>query len=153
RSTASRSASGRMIASAIRNIFTLRRNASAMPGKSDVKRWPLKNVRCTSGQPGLFAIAKPRAVKTSAVLTRAMTTVRRPPPRDLSRPPRIFELRSSVGLAEDRNCDDLGQPGLVDLLERPVPLHHRKALVDAADERVALLEGHAEVLSGLAVEL
>ena len=147
RSTARISASGRITASAIRNIWTFSRNASAMPGKSDLKRSPLKNCRCTSGQPGLFAIAKPTAAKTIAELTSEMRTARRPS-RGLSRPPRIFERPSSLrALLQGRDGDDLRQPGLLDLGQRPLGLHHLERLVHAADERVALLEGGSALRS------
>src|SRR5262245_32845940 len=56
--------------------------------------------------------------------------------------------------AEDGRAADLGQPLLLDALELARLLEARERLVHAADERVALLEDHAEVLAaGLRREL
>src|SRR6266699_466043 len=122
RSTATKSASGRMIASAIAKILTFSRNAFAISGKSALNRCPLKKAWWTCGQPGAFTIANASATNTIAVETSAIITPRRPSVAPV-RPRRIFEPRSdSAGLLEDRDGDDLRQPARVDLLQRAVAL-------------------------------
>jgi hypothetical protein len=61
----------------MQKIFTFRRKALAISGNVLANSWPSKNWRWISGQPGALTTAKPSPVKTTAVLTRAMTTPRR----------------------------------------------------------------------------
>src|SRR3954463_16131162 len=65
----------------MQKIFTFSQNASRMSGNVDRNSDQSKNVALTSSQPGELTIAKPIAVKTTTVLTREMTTPRRPSPR------------------------------------------------------------------------
>src|SRR5919204_5425110 len=141
RRTARPSAIGRISASAMQKIFTLSRKAEAMPGKVLANSWPSKKACWISGHPGALTIAKPSPVKTAPVLASAIRTARRPSPS------------RRKALPEDWDADHLREPGLVDLPQRPVRLHRGQRLVDAGDERVALLEHHAEVLARLAGEL
>src|SRR5437763_15658168 len=102
-----------MTDSAIANILTLSRNADAMSGKSAAKRCPLKNCRCSSGQPGALAIAKPSAVNSAAVLTRAIETARLPSPGRI-RPRRILEPRSSLSVLLEHRHAGVRDPGLLE---------------------------------------
>src|SRR3954465_3070530 len=56
---------------------------------------------------------------------------------------------------QDGHVHGLAQPLLLERIERPVVLDRGEALVDAVDERVVLLEQHAELLrlAGLLLEL
>jgi hypothetical protein len=67
-----------MKTSEMQKIFTFSRKAEAISGNVLVNSWRSKNWLRIWSQPGALTIAKPRPVKTTAVLTRAMTTPRRP---------------------------------------------------------------------------
>src|SRR6266545_4346991 len=78
RRTAMNSASTRMNTSAIRNSFTFRTNARAIPGRSSVNRSPLKKDRLISGQPGEFTTTRVSTEKNTTVLISAIRTALRP---------------------------------------------------------------------------
>src|SRR3982074_3668291 len=146
RRTARTSARTRMKASAIMKIFTFSRNAREISGIEAVSWLQLKNVRFTSGQPGACVIATTRRVKKTTVLSTATVTPRRPSPAEVTLP-RIFEPRFVF-----RRLFQHGRVGLepvgLEALERAVCAERCQRLVDAADERVSLLEHHPEVLGG-----
>src|SRR5439155_23040456 len=126
-------------------ILTFRRNAEAISGNVFANSCPLKKLRRTSAHPGELTTATARAAKTTTVLTIAIATARASP--RTRTPPRIREPRPGISsLLEDGDADDLREPGRVDLLQRPVRLQVLQRLVDAADEGIALLEDHPDVL-------
>src|SRR5918996_858981 len=88
--TAMKSANTRMNTSASRKACTLSRNRRAISGNDSRNTSTFKKDLRTSGQPGEFTTTRARAVKTTAVLTRATATPRRPS----TPPPRILERRS-----------------------------------------------------------
>src|SRR4029077_13510940 len=143
RTTASASASTRMNASEIKKIFTFSRNARAISGIDALNSCQLKNVRLTSGQPGACVIATASTVKKTMVLSTAIVTPRRPSPPAVTLP-RIFEPRVAFRRLFQHGRVNLEPLGL-QVLQRAVGAELRQRVVDAADERVALLEDHAEM--------
>jgi len=133
-----------MNASAIMKIFTFSRNAREISGIDDLNWFQLKNVRLTSGQPGACVIATASKVKKTTVLSTATVTPRRPSPAEVTLP-MIFEPRFVF-----RRLFQHGRVGLeplgLEARERAVRAELCQRVVDAADERVPLLEDHAEVL-------
>src|SRR5580765_8142474 len=144
RMTGSASASGRMNASEIKKIFTFSRNARAISGIDALNSCQLKNVCLTSGHPGACVIARTSTVKKTMVLSTAIVTPRRPSPPAVTLP-RIFEPRVAFRRLFQHGRVSLEPLGL-QALQRAVGAELRQRVVDAADERVALLEDHAEVL-------
>src|SRR5215217_7258210 len=71
-----------------------------------------------------------------------MRPISPPPPRTMTR--RLPPLLQDGDLADVRL---LGEPGRLDLLERPIALHLVERLVHAADHGAAPSERHAEVLA------
>src|SRR6476659_5724900 len=138
------SASGRMNASEIKKIFTFSRNARAISGIDALNSCQLKNVCLTSGHPGACVIARASTVKKTMVLSTAIVTPRRPSPPAVTLP-RIFEPRFSFRRLFQHGRVSLEPLGL-QALQRAVGAELRQRVVDAADERVALLEDHAEML-------
>src|SRR3954468_5667944 len=148
RMTASASASTRMNASEIKKIFTFSRNARAISGIDALNSCQLKNVRLTSGHPGACVIARASTVKKTMVLSTAMVAPRRPSPPAVTLP-RIFEPRVAFRrLFQHGRAAGLGDPLLLEALKRAVALQFREGLVDAAYERVPLVENEAEMLLG-----
>src|SRR5258705_3391779 len=144
RTTARTSARTRMNASAITKILTFSRNAREISGIESLNSFQLKNVRFTSGQPGACVIATASKVKKTTVLSRATVTPRRPSPLAVTLP-RIFEPRFAFRRLFQHGRVSLEPFGL-EALERAVCPELCQRAVDAADERVALLEDHAEML-------
>src|SRR4029078_7553204 len=75
RSTASRSANGRIRHSAIRKILQLRRKALAIPGNDDLNSAQLKNCLWTSGQPGELEMTTPTTTRKTIVERSEIATV------------------------------------------------------------------------------
>jgi hypothetical protein len=67
-----------MHASAIRKIFTFRRNASGMTLSDSRKTSGLKKSRLTSGQPGQFETKSATTATNTTVLASAISVLRRP---------------------------------------------------------------------------
>src|SRR3990170_7888655 len=150
-----------MNTSAIRNAWTLIRNRRRISGNDSRNTSMLKKDRLTSGHPGELTTTRITAVKNTTVLTKAMTTPRRPstpPPRIRERlspgsgigcgadPGGVPRSELTRGLLEDRGVGLVRQPLLLDRGERPVGLQLVEDLVDALDQRVPLREDHPEVL-------
>src|SRR6476660_6559930 len=134
RMTARTSAKTRMNASAIRKILTFSRNARAISGIDAL----------TSGQSGACVIATASSVKKITVLSNATVTPRRPSPSPVTLL-RIFELRFGF-----RRLFQHGRVGLepfgLQACQRAVSAKRCQRVVYAPDQRVALLEDHAEML-------
>src|SRR5437667_2831488 len=144
RTTARTSARTRMNASAIMKIFTFSRNAREISGIDALNSVQLKNVRLTSGQPGACVIATASTVKNTTVLSTATVTPRRPSPAEVTLP-RIFEPRFAFRRLFQHGRVRL-EPFRLEALQRAVRVELCQRSVDAADERVSLLEDHPEVL-------
>src|SRR5918995_587994 len=134
-----------------------KRNAPATEGslsvpRSDCLRWKgSKNRSATISLPGASTTTTAMTAKKRIVLTLETRT---------ARPPSIFEPRPVDGssesagpvplvvilLLEGGDAQVLLQVFLLELLQRPVLLHLAEDLVDTANERVALLEEHPELL-------
>src|SRR5918998_1304386 len=135
----------------------LRRNAPTTEGSlsvptSDCLRWKgSKNRSATISLPGASTTTTAMTAKNRTVLTLETST---------ARPPSIFEPRPGDGssesagpvplvvilLLEGGDAQVLLQVLLLEIPQRPVLLHLAQDLVDAAHERVALLEEHPELL-------
>src|ERR1700690_3200301 len=165
RRTAITSARTRIRISAMKKSWTFTQNAAAMSGSDSAKSAPLKKDCWTSGQPDELTATQARTPKKTNVLANAIAVDRsapwperldrRPRPGGSStsprsrgpRPPRavIDQRRSASGL-EDRRVRLVRQPGLGDLVERPVRLEGADRLVHAARERAPLGQDPAEML-------
>src|SRR5918997_1446336 len=164
RTTAMTSARIRIKTSEIAKISTFRRNAPTTEGvlgvpTADCQRWKgLKKRSATISLPGASTKTTAMAAKNNTVLALETST---------ARPPSILEPRSAPGapagslgsgwspgpvplvvilLLEGGDAQVLLQVLLLELPQRPVLLHLAQDLVDAAHERVALLEEHPELL-------
>src|SRR6476659_6265058 len=138
------SASGRMNASEIKKIFTFSRNARAISGMEALNSCQLKKVCLTSGYPGACVIARASTVKKTTVLSTAIVAPRRPSPPAVALP-RIFEPRFAFRRLFQHGRVSLEPLGL-EARQRAVGAELRQRVIHAADERVALLEDHAEML-------
>src|SRR5215213_9700836 len=136
-----------------------KRNAPTTEGslsvpRNDCLRWKgSKNRSATISLPGASTTMAAMTAKNSIVLRLETRT---------ARPPSIFEPRSRGGdgssesagpvplvvilLLEGRDAQVLLQVLFLEVPQRPVLLHLAEDLVDAAHERVALLEEHPELL-------
>src|SRR3990170_694195 len=174
RITARSSASINTKTSATTKMKMFRQNFSRIFPRESQKTCGSKNASLMAGQPEEFTTARPSAVKNTTVLTTAIHTPRAPSPRSGAR---IFEPRSPVGgvygppgrpwyfsgapavpklttrLAQDRRVRLVGEPLLLDRVQRPVGLHLPEREVHARHERAPGLEHHPEVLVGLGPEL
>src|SRR3954452_6354051 len=148
RSTAIPSASARMSTSATRKIFTSSQNADRTSGNQARTSSPLKNFCLTSSHPGERTTRIVISVKTTIVLSRPTATFRPAPP------PRIRDPRSpvcaassmQVRLVEDGRSDDVGEPLLLDLIQRAVCLQRVNCAGDAGRQRAALVEHEAPLI-------
>src|SRR5256714_13164291 len=172
RSTASSSASARMNTSATRKYSMLRTKARAMSGTERANSSPLKKACSTAGQFAECTTAHHIANATTTVLATAMATPAAPSLRPVL--PRMRDRRPAstraglgapgtvpvgsreltptvveLGGAEDRHRAHvrlLGEPRVLDLLERPRGPQRRQRLVHAGHQRVPLLERHRRVV-------
>src|SRR5262245_43893484 len=143
-------ANTRMNTSATRKMRTFRRKARAMSGKDSRKTVGSKNPCLTSSHPAELTTTRTMTAMKSAVETRAMPTLLPPPP--FVRLPRIFEPRFSFSgalLQVRRSSPRQVRP--LETLDCPVRPQAVERPVHAPDERVALLEHHAEVLAHAAL--
>src|SRR5918997_6553664 len=139
-------------------ICTLSKNAPRTEGfpselTSDCQRCcGLKNRSATIPLPGASTTTTAMIAKNSTVLALDTRTPRLPRARE----PRLGSLGADGPGAEGPPCATLVLQGgnvqvllqvlLLELLEGPIVLHLAEDLVYAADERVALLEEHPELL-------
>src|SRR5918998_366729 len=155
RTTAMTRARIRIKTSETMKISTFKRNAPTTDGslcvpRKDCLRWKgLKNRSATTSLPGASTTTTAMAAKNSTVLALDTSTARFPRIRDPR--PEGADDPGSVPLAvtllfQGRDVQVLLQVLLLKLLQGPVALHLPKDLVHAADERVALLEEHPELL-------
>src|SRR3990170_1352346 len=146
RRIARKRAKTRMKTSAIRKILTLTKKALAMSGNESAKTSRLRKDCLTSGQPGARTTSTTTTLTTTSVLSAAMTIARRPLPpgdavpmmREPLLPVRVLPQVRGAGLREVRPLQFLHRSVRPQAVERPV---------HALDERVVLLEHHAEVLA------
>src|SRR5215204_5426000 len=132
-------------------ICTLSKNAPRTEGRpseptSDCQRCcGLKNRSATTPLPGASTTTTAMIAKNSTVLALDTSTPRFPRARE----PRPADGPGAAGptlLLEGGNVQVLLQMLLLELLQGPVAIHFGEDLVYAADERVALLEEHPELL-------
>src|SRR5215212_6826521 len=140
-------------------IFTLSKNAPRTEGSPseptrDCQRCcGLKNRSATTPLPGASTTTTAIVAKKSTVLALDTRTPRLPKARE----PRPGSLPGADGpgaagppsvtlLLQGGDAQVLLQVLLLELLQGPIALHLAEDLIYAADERVALLEEHAELL-------
>src|SRR5947208_4851416 len=104
------------------------------------KKYALKR-----SQPGACVTTSTTTTRNAIVETTAIATVRPSPVRTVA-PPRILERRSPFRpLLQVRRAGPR-EPGLLELLDRPVPPEAIQGLVDARRQRVPLLQHEPESL-------
>src|SRR3954469_8328780 len=125
-----------------------------MSGKAALASSTLKNVALTVSHPGEVMVPSPTAPKKTTVVTVETSSDRRPREgRTASRScSRALGCQLSASLTgpslQDGHVHGLAEPLLLDRVQGAVALDRRQALVHAVDQRVALLEEHAELLRG-----
>src|SRR5688500_12169343 len=134
----------RMKTSAIRKIRTFRRNALAMSGNDSWKTVGSKKPCLTSSQPGEVTIATTIRPTTTSVL-RVATATARLPPGDAE--PRMREPLLPVSALPEVRSAGPREVRPLEPLDRAVRPQAVERAVHAPDERVALLEHHAEALA------
>src|SRR5918993_1299286 len=139
-------------------IFTLSKSAPRTEGfpsepTSDCQRCEgLKNRSATTLLPGASTTTTAMIAKNSTVLALDTRTPRLPRAREPLPGSRGADGPGAAGppcatlLLQGGNVQVLLQVLLLELLEGPIVLHLAEDLVHAADERVALLEEHPELL-------
>src|SRR5262245_52372374 len=171
RTTATSRARIRTKISATTKMNTFRLNFDRSVPRESQNTSGSKNASLTCGHPDEFTIANASSPKTITVLATAIATPRAPSALSGAR---IFDRRSPLGgvypppgrlwyfsgawppterLRQEGRVRLVGQPLLVDLVERAVRLHLLERQVHALDERAAGLERHREVLVGRGAEL
>src|SRR5215210_71936 len=156
RTTAITRARTRIKTSETVKILTLSKNAPSTDGlvpepMSDCQRFcGLKNRSATTPLPGASTTTTAIAAKNSTVLaldtsTPLLPSAREPLPWSLEGPGAAGPPSITL-LLEGWDVQVLLQVLLLELLQGPVALHLAEGLVDAADERVTLLEEHPELL-------
>src|SRR5215213_2580621 len=156
--TAMTRASIKIKTSEIMKICTLSKNAPRTEGRpseptSDCQRCcGLKNRSATTPLPGASTTTTVMIAKNITVLALDTKAPRFPRAREPRPGPLGADGPGAAGppcvtlLLQGRNVQILLQVLLLELLEGPVVLHLAEDLVYAADERVALLEEHPELL-------